>query len=149
MLATHMLYYSAYGGAILVAGTYNALSFVLSSACSEPRKSLLVLLSARVYATASLPAIGCCLMREGAAQVALSLCDGNTFGAHIVGDLLCLLLAAAQVPWLCPAPSCPLWLQASTAVWLLAQARRSTHPDALYAWGECSLHLLSSWAPSV
>lgn len=62
---------------------------------------------------------------EGCAQVVLSLCDGNTMSAHCVGDLLCLLLAAAQAPRLCVSP-CPLWLQASTTVWLLAQVRHSS-----------------------
>ena len=53
-------------------------------------------------------------------QVVLSLCDGNTMGPHIVGDLACVLLAAAQAPWLCGVP-CSLWAAAASTAWLAAR----------------------------
>ncbi len=53
-------------------------------------------------------------------QAVLSLCDGNTMGPHIVGDLVCVLLAAAQAPWLCSAP-CSLLMSACSIAWLAAR----------------------------
>lgn len=56
-------------------------------------------------------------------QAVLSLCDGNTMGPHIVGDLVCVLLAAAQAPWLCSAP-CSLWMSTCSIAWLAARVSR-------------------------
>ena len=53
-------------------------------------------------------------------QVVLSTCEGNTLSAHLVGDMVCLLLAAAQIPWLCTS-QCSFWAQASCATWLIMQ----------------------------
>ena len=55
-------------------------------------------------------------------QVALSLCEGNTMGPHIVGDLVSVLLAMAQAPWLCHAP-CTFWTTAASTAWLAARVR--------------------------
>ena len=57
------------------------------------------------------------------AQVVSSFCDGNTMGPHIIGDMVCLLLALAQVPWLC-GPLCSLWGQVACAGWLVTQVRQ-------------------------
>lgn len=34
-------------------------------------------------------------------QAAMSLCEGNLLGAHLLCDALALAVAAAQAPWLC------------------------------------------------
>ena len=78
-----------------------------------------------------LPINSCSCVVPG--QVVSSFGDGNTMGPHIIGDMVCLLLALAQTPWLCGAMS-SLWGRASCTVWLVTHVRHFAIPDA---YGMC------------
>ena len=78
-------------------------------------------------------------------QAVLSLCDGNTMGPHMVGDLVCVLLAAAQAPWLCSAP-CSLELVASSAAWLAARVSSQHMHKPWHTPSACALTRAQSGA---
>ena len=78
------------------------------------------------------------------AQVVSSFCDGNTLGPHIIGDLVCLLLALAQAPWLCSL-LCSPWGRAGCAAWLVTQVRRLRASDDFWCALVCSAIRQAQW----